>query len=129
MMIKFITKFKYIYVLLYGLVLYNFFVTLSFKEHFLRRCTSSDSDKNQLINVISTSDEKKLFLDLKYKKQVHTAITKKFTEDLIFIDNESKIIGYKSISSQDHLSTKFSVYLNKKFLHSFLYGSIKFIQL
>jgi len=129
MMIKFITKFKYIYVLLYGLILYNFFVTLSFKEHFFRRYTSSDIDKNQLINVTLTSDEKKLFLDLKYKKQLHTTVIKKYTEDLIFIDNEYKIIGYKSISFKDYFSTKFSFYLNKKFLHSFLYGSIKFTQL
>jgi len=128
-MINFISKFKYIYILLYGLILYNFFATLSFKGDFFRRCTTSDTDKNQLITVTSTPDEKKLFLDLKYKKQVHTSIMKKSSEDLIFIDNESKVLGYKLITSQDNLSTKFSFYLNKKFLHSFLYGSIKFIQL
>jgi hypothetical protein len=129
MMIKFITKFKYIYVLLYSLILYKFFVTLSFKEHFFKRSTLSDTDKNEVITSTSTSDEKKLFLDLKYKKRVDASLIKNFTEDLIFIDSESKIVGYKSISSQDHFSTKFSFYLNKKLLHSFLYGSIKFIEL
>lgn len=128
-MIKFITKFKYIYILLYGLILYNFFVTLSFKEHFSRKYTSSDIDKNQFMTITSILDEKKLFLDLKYKKQVDASVIKKFTEDLIFVDNESKIVGYKSISFQDHLSTKFSFYLNKKLLYSFLYGSIRFIEL
>jgi len=128
-MIKFISKFKYIYILLYGLILYNFFVALSFKEYFFRRCTPSDTEKNQLITVTSTPGEKKLFLDLKYKKQVDTSGIKKSTEHLIFIDNEFKVSGYKLLTSQDQLSTQFSFYLNKKLLHSFLHGSIKFIEL
>ena len=128
-MIKFVSRFKYIYFLLYSLILYSFFIIIPPKENFFRKYTSLDDNKKQLINVISTTEEEKLFLDLKYKKKLNPYMRNKLTENLIFVDIECKVIGCKSIIHKDHASTKFTFYLNKKLLHSFLFGSIKFIAL
>lgn len=128
-MIKFLYKFKYIYVLVYSLILYAFFVSLSFKGDFFRRYLVFDPNQKELIQGNLTLGERKFFLDFKYKSQVNPSMTKRFTEDLIFLDNECRILGCKSVNYQDHLSTKFTFYLNKKFVYSFFYGSIKFIKL
>ncbi len=128
-MIRFISKFKVIYFLSYTLILYIFFVTLYSKEYIFRRNSSFDDTQKQLLNSISTIEEKKFLLDFKYKTQVNPSLRNNFRENLVFLDAEYRIIGYKSVSYQGQLSSRFSVYLNKKFLHSFLFGSIKFIKI
>jgi hypothetical protein len=116
-------------VLAYGLILYGFFIILSPKEHFFRRPIAVDANQKQLLNSISAIEEKKFFLDLKYKKQVHHSLINKSTEDLVFVDRECRVLGCKSMGYKEQVSTKFSFYLNKKLLNSFLFGSIKFIKL
>jgi hypothetical protein len=128
-MIRFVSRFKYIYVLAYGLILYGFLIIVSPKEHFFRRSTVVDANQKQLLNPILAIEEKKIFLDFKYKKQVHPYLINKSTEDLIFVDKECRVLGCKSMSYEEQVSTKFSFYLNKKLLNSFLFGSIKFIKL
>ena len=129
LMVRFVSKFKYIYFLLYSLILYSFLIIISPKENFFRKYTSSDGNKKQLVDVISTVKEEKFLLDLKYKNQLHPYVQKKLPEDLIFVDTECRVLGCKSIIYRDYVSSKFSFYLHKKLLHSFLFGSIKFIQL
>ena len=124
---RLICKGKHVYFLLYSLILYCFCVTLSSKEHVFRR--NSSFEDTQLTSFISMGEEKKFLLDFKYKKQMHASLTDAFKENLIFVDSEHRILGSKSVNYHDNLSTKFSVYLNKKFLHSFLLGSIKLIPL
>ena len=128
MMIKFFYKFKYLYIFLYPLILYSFFVTLSLKENFLKRSSSFDKNQKQFTMPISIVEEKKFLLDFKYKDQVNFYLVNRFKEDFVMLDNEYRIVGCKSMDYQSQLSTKFSFYLHKKFSHSFLYGSIKFIK-
>lgn len=128
-MIKFIYKFKYIYLLAYTLILYSFFITLSLKEHIFRRDSGFDEDQKRLLCTSSELEERKFFLDFKYKNQTNPSLIKRFTNDLLFIDDEGHIVGCNSMNYDENLSTKFTFYLNKKFLHSCLYGSIKFIKL
>lgn len=73
--------------------------------------------------------EKKFFLDLKYKKEISNFSLEKSIEDLVVIDKEYKLFGYKSINYKQNLCTGFTFYLSKKFLHSSLFGSIKLIKL
>jgi hypothetical protein len=124
---RLIGKGKHVYFLLYTLILYYFCVTLSSKEHLFRR--NSSSEDNQLRSFFSMGEEKKFLVDFRYKKQMHASLMGAVKENLVFVDSEHRILGSKSLDYQDNLSTKFTVYLNKKFLHSFLLGSIKLIHL
>lgn len=128
-MIKFIYKFKYIYLLAYILTLYTFFITLSLKEQIFRRESGFDENQKRLVSTSTELEERKFFLDFKYKNQANPSLIKRFTNDLLLLDNEGHIVGCNSMIYDENLSTKFTFYLNKKFLHSCLYGSIKFIKL
>jgi hypothetical protein len=128
-MARFISKVKHIYFLLYTLILYYFCISLHSKEHLFKRNSSFDNNGKELVKFIATIEEKKFLVDFKYKKEVHSSLMNTYKENLVFVDPECRILGSKSVIYQDHLSARFSVYLNKKFLHSFLLGSIKLIPL
>lgn len=128
-MARFICKVRHIYFLLYTLILYYFFISLHSKEPMFRRHSSFDNNGKESVKFISIVEEKKFLVDFEYKKQVDSSLMDKYKENLVFVDPECRILGSKSVIYQDHLSAKFTVYLNKKLLHSFLLGSIKLIPL
>ena len=128
-MARLICKVKHIYFLLYTLILYYFFIILYSKEHVFRRNSSSDNHGKELVKFISSIEEKKFLVDFKYKTQVRSSLMGTYKENLVFVDPECRILGSKSVSHQDHLSARFGIHLNKKLLHSFLFGSIKLIPL
>jgi hypothetical protein len=76
------------------------------------------------------SKETKIFLDLKYKNIINSSSlsTKVF---LGAMDVEGKIMGYQFSQDQKIAYTlnKVTMTLNKKLLHSTLFGSIKLIRI
>lgn len=126
-MIKFLDKFNYLYLFIYIEIFYYFFTTLSIKENFSRINILFNSTDNLLSNYDNLYREKKIFIDLKYKKEILNFNGS--VKDIILIDKEYKVVGYKSNSYKKDISTGFTFYLGRKLLHSSLFGSIKLIKL
>nr|BBK20375.1 hypothetical protein CcuCCAP97952_p101 [Cryptomonas curvata] len=134
-MIPTLQTFKYHYCLIYCVALYSFFIYLNCKKEF--PTVNNNTDSNTSLSILSTysstecsSKENKILLDLKYKHIIHldTLTTKSFSYT---IDLEGKILGHRTPHNQKFSSnvTNISMNLNKKLLHSTIFGSIKLIKI
>lgn len=120
------------YVPIYFLTIYYFFVNLYCKHD----CFISNikTESNKLLNSYSSleinSKESKILLDLKYKNMV--SVQSLGTRSFVCVtDFEGKLLGHTSTYDQKFFSTITSstINLNKKLLHSTMFGSIKLIKL
>lgn len=127
-MIKLLDRFAYIYLLFYSLILYYFFSSFYNRERSFNIKAPHKSDIDR-ISFIDVAKEKKFFLDLKYRKKIQACILDNIEEHSILIDRESKVLGCKQVNYRQQFYTKFSVYLNKKLVHSSIFGSIKLIKI
>jgi hypothetical protein len=84
------------------------------------------------VSLVSTSFaiKKKFLLDLDYKYLITKYTSKESLTGLITVDLEGKILGYKPIFNKKRQVTfsLLKVHLNKIFLNSTLFGSIKLIR-
>jgi len=71
--------------------------------------------------------EKKFLIDLHYKREVYFGERNLSGKILIILDTEYKVVGCRVSNSHESLAEHFC--LNKKFLHSTLFGSIRLIEL
>ena len=121
------------YYFLHIILLYSFFTKLYHDNQFNYLRKSSSSIELILYNKISldsiSSIEKKFLTDLGYKNQFYSKNLKCYFIGLFYLDKEGKILGYKGIN-EDCLHN-FNIYqgINETFLHSTLFGSIKFIKI
>lgn len=123
-------KFKYHYFFMYCVVCYSFFTYMTHKKCLYNR---HHIVEDQLI-VTSyplleiNSKEKKIFLDLKYKYTLGFLSNRLFSCTL---DTEGKILGYRIVHNQKIIfnANNLTINLNKKLVHSTLFGSIKLIKI
>jgi hypothetical protein len=133
-MIPPLQRIKYNYFFVYIVTMYCFFIHLNCKREFLRVGIdiTSHSSLSSVSNYSSkdiTSKENKIVLDLKYKNEVHlySLSIKSFA---YIIDLEGKILGRRTVYDQKVFPnvTNDTMNLNKKLLHSTVFGSIKLIK-
>ena len=132
-MISPLQKLKYNYFFVYIVTIYCFFIHLNCKREFVRvgiNITSNSSLCN-ISNYSSkdiSSKENKIVLDLKYKNEVNLYVNIK--SFVYIIDLEGKILGRRTSYDQKVFPnvTNATMNLNKKLLHSAIFGSIKLIK-
>lgn len=127
-------RLKYNYFFVYIATMYFFFIHLNFKRDVptvdinITSNSSLSSLSNYSLKDIS-SKENKIVLDLKYKHGVH-----RYSLDIksfaYIIDLEGKVLGSRTAHDQKVFSnvTNDTVNVNKKLLHSTVFGSIKLIK-
>jgi len=127
-------RLKYNYFLVYIATMYSFFIHLNFKRDIptvdinITSNSSLSSLSNYSLKDIS-SKENKIVLDLKYKNGVH-----RYSLDIksfaYIIDLEGKVLGCRTVYDQKVFSivTNDTINVNKKLLHSTVFGSIKLIK-
>jgi hypothetical protein len=114
--------------------MYSFFIHLNFKRDIptvdinITSHISLSSVSNYSLKDIS-SKENKIVLDLKYRNGVH-----RYSLDIksfaYIIDLEGKVLGSRTAYDQKVFSnvTNDTINVNKKLLHSTVFGSIKLIK-
>ena len=125
--------YKFYYYLIIGIIVYYFFIN--------RFCFYTvKNNKNTLysfyledfsLRLKSSAMKKKFLLDCVYKDIYAPCYSKELLRGLVVVDLEGKISGYKS-TFNEHTVVNISPFkssLNKKFLQSTLFGSIKLIRL
>lgn len=128
-MSKTLSKFTYCCFFLYHLIFYSFFTFVGYKKAFINLNTARE---NQLLlpsysSIETKSKEIKIFLDLKYKSNILQN-----DDSLSYIlDKEGKILGRKIDYGRKITPNlvDLTIHLNRKFLRSTLFGSIKLIKL
>jgi hypothetical protein len=127
-------RLKYNYFFVYIATMYFFFIHLNFKRDIptvdinITSNSSLSSLSNYSLKDIS-SKENKIVLDLKYKNGVH-----RYSLDIksfaYIIDLEGKVLGSRTAYDQKVFSnvTNDTINVNKKLLHSTVFGSIKLIK-
>lgn len=127
-------RLKYNYFFVYIATMYFFFIHLNFKRDIptvdinITLNSSLSSLSNYSLKDIS-SKENKIVLDLKYKNGVH-----RYSLDIksfaYIIDLEGKVLGSRTAYDQKVFSnvTNDTININKKLLHSTVFGSIKLIK-
>lgn len=134
-MIPTLQTFKYNYFPMYCVAFYSFFISLNCKREF--PTVNNNTESNISLRNLSTyssmevsSKENKIVLDLKYKHMMslYPISTKSFSYT---IDLEGKILGHR-IAHNQKVSSNISnstMNLNKKLLHSTIFGSIQLIRI
>ena len=127
-------RLKYNYFFVYIATMYFFLINLNFKRDVptvdinITSNSSLSSLSNYSLKDIS-SKENKIVLDLKYKNGVH-----RYSLDIksfaYIIDLEGKVLGSRTAYDQKVFSnvTNDTINVNKKLLHSTVFGSIKLIK-
>jgi hypothetical protein len=134
-MIPTLQTFKYHYFPIYCVALYSFFIYLNCKREF--PTVNNNTESNMSLRILSTyssmevtSKENKTLLDLKYKHMMSLdpITTKSFSYT---IDLEGKILGHRPAANQKFSSnlSNTTINLNKKLLHSTIFGSIQLIKI
>lgn len=133
-MINSVLRFRYHCFFLYYVTIYSFFTFIGSKK------ISEDLDlkiKHQILlspysRAEVNSKESKIILDLKYKSNTKFTIKNNDSFSCV-LDTEGKILGRKIKPAQGKKIlpdvVDFTMYLNRKFLHSTLFGSIKLTKL
>jgi hypothetical protein len=131
-MITPLRTFKYHYFPLYYLALYFFFINLNYKEsvHKIYNKIEIDISLSTRSQMDFRSKENKILLDLQYKNMVYVynGDTRSVS---CTIDSEGKILGHRSTQDQKDFTNLITstTNLNKKLVHSTLFGSIKLIKI
>jgi hypothetical protein len=99
----------------------------------MHKKTESNSSSRTLSSYSSlevSSKENKILLDLKYKNIIHVYPLHARSFSYV-IDFEGRILGHRSAHDQKFPSnvTNTGMNLNKKLLHSIIFGSIKLIKI
>lgn len=134
-MISTLKALKYHYFPIYCVALYSFFICLNYKREF--PIINNNTKLNISLRILSiyssmevSSKENKILLDLKYKHimTLYPLTTRSF---LYNVDLEGKILGHRTAHNQKFSSniSNTTMNLNKKLLHSTLFGSIKLIKI
>ena len=134
-MIPTLQTFKYHYFPMYCVAFYSFFIYLNCRREF--PTVKKNTESNISLRTVSTyssleisSKENKILLDLKYKHMLslYPINTKSFSYT---IDLEGKILGHKAAHNQKFSSSinPSTMNLNKKLLHSTIFGSIQLIKI
>jgi hypothetical protein len=125
-------RLKYHHFHLYLIALYSFFTHVIYKKD-MYEVNNNVESRHLLITYSLTelnSKETKIFLDLQYKNMIHSSSlsTKVF---LCTMDMEGKILGHQFSHDQKivYSLNNTTITLNKKLLHSTLFGSIKLIRI
>jgi hypothetical protein len=121
---RILDKFKRYYIVLYVIISYHFFVSLSYKPAF------DDSNlrtaETKIFYDLSAPEVyllgRKTLLDLKSKEKMGLYLPK--IQEGILLDHEGKILGHKDQENLFYNPNR-TIRLNKKLLHSTLFGSIK----
>ena len=123
---KFLNKYKGLNLVVYVAIFYQFFKVL-----LIEYTVDFKSSQSYLVKEMKEGKdlaiEKKLLVDLKYKKEVYFGERNLPDKVSIILDEEHKVVGCRFSNSHESLAEHF--YLNKKFLHSTLLGSIRLIEL
>lgn len=121
-------KFKRYYIVLYVIISYHFFVSLSYKPAFddsNLRTVETKIFYDQLAPPVYLLG-RKILLDLRSKEKMGLYLPK--IQDGILLDHEGKIFGHKDQENLFYNPNR-TIRLNKKLLNSTLFGSIKLIVL
>jgi len=125
-------RLKYYYFPIYCMAFYSFFIHLSYKKYLYRV-----NNKIELNTLLSTyphiefsSKEHKILLDLKHRNMMNLYPLNEKSFSCV-MDLEGKILGHRTNHDQKLFSnvTNATINLNKKLLHSTLFGSIKLIRI
>jgi hypothetical protein len=131
-MIKILQRFTYHYFPIYCVVLYSFFAHLHSKREFLRanHKMETSTSLSTYSSLEASSKESKILLDVTYKNMMRSdpLATRSYT---YVIDFEGKVLGHRPEYDQKFFSniTNATMNLNKKLLHSTIFGSIKLIKI
>lgn len=131
-MIKILQRFTYQYFPIYCVVLYSFFAHLHSKREFLRANNKMEISPSLYTysSLEASSKESKILLDVTYKNMMRSdpLVTRSYT---YVIDFEGKVLGHRPEYDQKFFSnlTNATMNLNKKLLHSTIFGSIKLIKI
>jgi hypothetical protein len=119
-------KFKRYYIILYVIISYQFFVSLSYKPAF--DDSSLTAIETKIFYDLSSPPVlllgRKILLDLKSKEKMGLYLPK--IPSGILLDHEGKIFGHKDQENLFYNPNR-TIRLNKKLLNSTLFGSIKLI--
>ncbi len=133
-MINAALRFKSHCIFIYYLTFYFFFISIGYKKFFADLDIKSE---NQISlpcysHLEVNSKEVKILLDLKYKSSMKFILQDNHSFSCV-LDMEGKVLGRKVNSTQIKNITPnvvdFTMYLNRKFRHSTLFGSIKLIKI
>lgn len=125
---RILDKSKRYYIILYVIVSYHFFVSLSYKPVFddLVLGTAETKTLHDLSAPQVYLLGRKTLVDLKTKEKIGLYLPK--IQDGILLDHEGKIFGHKDQENLFYNPNR-TIRLNKKLLNSTLFGSIKLIVL
>ena len=131
-MIKILKSFTYHYFPIYCVTVYSFFIHLHYKTEFPspnnKMETSTPLRSYSSLEV--SSKESKILLDLTYKNSMFSYHLCTILCTYV-IDFEGKVLGDTSEDGQKLFSnlTSVTMNLNRKLLHSTIFGSIKLIKI
>ena len=131
-MITILRRLKYHYFPIYYVALYFFLINLSPKRYL--DTVNNNTELNIIVTTYSPKDvrskETKILLDLRYKNIMHVYPLDTRSVSCA-IDLEGKILGHKTEYDQTFFSkvANTTISLNKKLLHSTLFGSIRLIKI
>lgn len=123
--------YKFYYCLITGIIFYYFFIGrfYFYKEIPTKSFLYNRYSEDFSLEYTSSSIKKKFLVDVSYRYISTTYPLKEISTGLFSVDLEGKIIGYKPIFSEKKvvLFSPLKSVLNKNFLKSTLFGSIKLI--
>ncbi len=131
-MINILQRFKYHYFPIYCVTVYAFFIHLYYRieSHSENNKMKISAPLRAYSSLESSSKESKILLDLEYKNIIpsYPLATRSYT---CTIDFEGKVLGYRPEHDQKFFSnlTSVTMNLNKKLVHSTIFGSIKLIKI
>lgn len=131
LVIKLSDRCKYYCSFLYCLILYSFLIKINCRKIFHK--TAIEAESLHIIDfqpfVEMSSKKTKIFLDLNYKDMMRSRSLQEGSFSCV-VDKEGKLLGYKILSDEkfNHNANINTTYLNKKLIHSTIFGSIKFVR-
>nr|BDA97236.1 hypothetical protein [Cryptomonas curvata] len=133
-MINSVLKFKSHCIFIYYLTFYSFFTSIGYKKFFADLDIKIEDQISlpSYSHLEANSKEIKILLDLKYKNSMKFMLQDNHSFYCV-LDMEGKVLGRKINTTQIKKITPsnvdFTMHLNRKFLHSTLFGSIKLIKI
>ena len=125
-------RLKYHHFHIYFIALYSLFTHVTYKKDFYKGNNNIECQHLLITHSLKevNSKETKIFLDLKYKNIINSSSlpSKVFLGAMVM---EGKILGHQFSHDQKIASrlNNITILLNKKLLHSTLFGSIKLIRI
>ena len=131
-MINAVLRFKSHCIFVYYLTFYSFFTSIGYKKFFADLDIKIEDQISlpPYSHLEANSKEIKIILDLKYKNSMNSILQDNHSFSCV-LDMEGKILGRNSNHTKKITPSivDFTMHLNRKFLHSTLFGSIKLIKI